>query len=128
MSAQLVQSLQVVNSAYSFILPVSFYPNYRKLGADTAKYPYTFSYSILIKTDSTLSMVSKPANSILEYENSGKYATIFCEEPDREIQVFYRSTDMDQPQLKYAVSELYPNEIASSISFTPNFDQTQELR
>ena len=94
-SAQLVQSLQVVNSAYSFILPVSFYPNYRKLGADTAKYPYTFSYSVLIKTDSSLSMVSKPANSILEYENSGKFATIFCEEPDREIQIFYRSTDMD---------------------------------
>ena len=94
-SAQLVQSLQIVNTAYSFILPVSFYPNYRRLGANTAKYPYTFSYSVVIKTESGLSMVSKPAGSILEYDESGTYATIFCEEPDREIQVFYRSNDMD---------------------------------
>ena len=67
-SAQLVQSLQIVSSAYSFILPVSLYPNYRKLGATTAKYPYTFSYSVLIKSESNLSMISKPANSILEYD------------------------------------------------------------
>ena len=80
-----MQSLQIVNSAYSFILPVSFYPNYRKLGADTEKYPYTFSYSVVIKSESGLSMVGKPPGSILEYEGSGKYATIFCEEADREI-------------------------------------------
>ena len=77
--AELVKPLQIVNSAYSFILPVAFYPNYRKLGADTGKYPYQFEYSVLIKTTKGINMISKPANSFLEYVKDGKYATIFCE-------------------------------------------------
>ena len=35
---------------------------------------------------------------------------------------------MDQPQLHYATSDIYPEEIASMVAFTPTFDQTQELR
>jgi Ca-activated chloride channel family protein len=84
-TAQLTKSLQIVNDAYSFILPVAFYPDYNKAGARGDKYPYHFTYSAVIKSTDGIEMISKPANSIVEYEQSGKYATIFCDKPDREI-------------------------------------------
>jgi hypothetical protein len=84
-TAQLTKPLQIVNDAYSFILPVAFYPDYNKAGASGDKYPYHFTYSAVIKSVDGIDMISKPANSIVEYDQSGKYATIFCDKPDREI-------------------------------------------
>jgi hypothetical protein len=115
-----------VNSAYSFILPVAFYPNYRKLGADSDRYPYNFSYSVLIKSENGINMISKPSNSIIEYEKTGRFATIFCAEPDREIQVFYRTNDMENPQLLYAKNDAYYYEVASTMSFVPTFIHTDK--
>ena len=39
-------------------------------------------------------MLSAPDGAQIEYETTGKYATIFNDEPDRSIQVFFRSNDM----------------------------------
>lgn len=73
-------------------------------------------------------MVSKPKNSVLEYSKDGRFASIFCEEPDREIQIFYRSNEMVDPQLYYAKHDNFESEVASTISFVPTFDHTGELR
>ena len=67
-TAQLTKPLQVVNDAYSFVLPVAFYPDYDKLGASGDKHPYNFTYSALIKSEEGVDMISKPANSVVEYE------------------------------------------------------------
>ena len=43
---QLIMPLQIVGSAYQFVLPMAFYPDYRQLGApeQVDRYPYAFSY------------------------------------------------------------------------------------
>ena len=83
--AELTKPLQVVNDAYSFILPAAFYPDYNKLGASGDRYPYNFTYSAEIKSVEGIDMISKPANSFVEYEQSGRYAYIFCDKPNPEI-------------------------------------------
>ena len=131
--AQLVQPLQVHNSAFSFILPVAFYPDYRRLGADTDSYPYRFTYAVLIKSTEGVRFISKPRDSILEYDSSERFVTIFCDHPDREVQVFYRSAEMRDPQLLYSdgaeldpmrrlLSSEFENEIAAYVSFVPTFE------
>ena len=84
--AQLTKPLQIVNDSYNLILPVAFYPDYTKLGAGGwDKYPYHFTYSAVIKSVEGIDMISKPAGSVVEYDQSGKYATIYSPTPDREI-------------------------------------------
>ena len=126
-SAQMIQTLQVVNEAWSFILPVAFYPNYSRFGfGDLGRYPYKFAYAITVESIEGITMLSAPGGAEVEYESTGRYATIFNDEPDRSIQVFFRSNDMLRPQLIAAQSSEFPGEFAGLISFTPNFDQGVE--
>ena len=77
-SAQLIIPLEIVNDAYSFTMPVAFYPNYNILGADLDEnYPYEFSYAILIKSIEGINTLSIPAEAEVEYDIERKYATIF---------------------------------------------------
>jgi len=101
---------------------VAFYPDYKKLGAGTEAFPYQFTYSVLIKSIKRISYISKPANSVCEHDQSGKFATIFCAEPDREIRIFFRSDEMKYPQLVCAKSESFPGEVACCVSFVPTFE------
>ena len=95
---QLVQPLKVIGSAYQFLLPTSFYPDYSKFSKEIdVSYPYKFSYSVLIKSTSTITLISKPENSECKREKSGKFATIFCTEPSRELRVYYRTNNMMTP-------------------------------
>jgi hypothetical protein len=68
-------------------------------------------------------MLSAPSGAEIEYETSGRFATIFNDEPDRSIQVFFRSNDMLKPQIILATNSNFPDEVASILSFTPNFDE-----
>ena len=67
-------------------------------------------------------MISKPENSVIEYDRTGRFATLFCQQPEREIRVFYRTNEMMEPQLQYATDPAYPDEVASTLSFTPSFN------
>ena len=124
--AQLIQPLIIKFATYSFSLPVAFYPDYSKLGSD-APFPYQFSYSVVMKSSQKISLISKPAHSICEQDVSGRYATIFCTKPELEIQVFFRTDEMRQPQLVYAKSPKYPGEVAYSVSFVPTFEPEAPL-
>ena len=108
-------------ATYSFLLPVAFYPNYEKLG-DFDPFPYQFAYSVVMKSTQKINLISKPANSILESDESGKYATLFCNKPDHEINVYFRTDEMKQPQLVYAKNPSFPNEVAYSVQFVPTFE------
>ena len=123
-SAQMIQPLQVVNEAWSFILPVALYPNYSRFGfGDLGRYPYKFAYAITVETIEGITMLSAPSGAEIEYETSGRFATIFNDEPDRSIQVFFRSNDMLKPQIILATNSNFPDEVAGVLSFTPNFDE-----
>ena len=80
-----------MSGAYSFALPVAFYPDYSKLGDATESYPYMFSYKVLIKSTKRITYISKPANSTVESDKSGRSATVCCSQPDRDIRIFYKS-------------------------------------
>ena len=62
--AQMIQPLQVVNEAWSFILPVAFYPNYSRFGfGDLGRYPYKFAYAITVETLEGITMLSAPSGA-----------------------------------------------------------------
>ena len=126
-SAQLIIPLEIVNDAYSFTMPVAFYPNYNILGADLDEnYPYEFSYAILIKSIEGINTLSIPAEAEVEYDIERKYATIFSNEPDRSINIFYKVNEMADPQLTYATNDKFPGEVAASISFVPTFEAGED--
>jgi len=63
-SAQMILTLQVVNEAWSFILPVAFYPNYSRFGfGDLGRYPYKFAYAITVESIEGITMLSAPGGA-----------------------------------------------------------------
>ena len=121
-NARMILGLQVVNDAWSFVLPVSFYPNYSRFGfSDLGSHPYKFGYAITVGTTDGITLLSAPSGAVVEYESSGKFATIFNDEADRSIEVFFRSNDMLEPKIIQATNESFPGEVAEIFSFTPNF-------
>lgn len=44
----MIMPLTVVNGSYQFELPVAFYPDYGKHGANKADFNYEFSYEVRI--------------------------------------------------------------------------------
>ena len=121
-TVQLLQPIIIKYSSYYFVLPVAYYPNYQKFGYSDP-YPYKFSYSVVLKSSEKIHLVSKPSNAICERDESGKFVSIFCTKPEAEIQVFYRSNEQRRPQLVYARSPSYPDEVACSISICPTFEE-----
>ena len=96
--------MEIINSSYLFSLPAGFHPDFSKLNMkiDT-QYPYKFAYSVIIKSDKKITVISKPTDSIEEIEEPNRnYATILCKKPDRELRVFYRTEDMVAPKLVFA--------------------------
>ena len=93
-----------------------------QLGADSEPYPYVFTYSVVIKSKKRITLISKPPNSIVDRAPDGRFATVFCGKPDREIRVCFRSDDMKYPQLLCARDPAYPEEVACTLSFVPTFE------
>ena len=58
---------------------------------------------MIIKSDKEITVISKPADSILEIdEPKRQIASILCKKPDRELRIFYRTTSMGDPKLVFA--------------------------
>ena len=57
----LVQQLDIIGGYYAFILPVAFYPDYRRYGVGAADaFPYQFSYQVDIIAKGRISNLSIP--------------------------------------------------------------------
>ena len=59
LSMQLIISLPVENSSYTFKLPADFYPNYKKMGAPNP-IGYSFEANLSIKSAKKITQVSAP--------------------------------------------------------------------
>lgn len=122
----LVQPVQIVGSSYEFLLPTAFYPDYKKLDSSCAeRWPFAFAYTVIMKSASTINLVSKPESCQMERHDSGKYVTLFASRPERELRVFYRANDMASPKFIYAESPKHPGLVACSVSFVPTFEPPQ---
>ena len=105
----LVQPIKIVGSSYEFLLPTAFYPDYKKLDDNIEeRWPFAFAYSVIMKSTSTINLVSKPESCQMERHEDGKYVTLFSSKPERELRVFYRTNDMAEPTFVFAETPKHP--------------------
>ena len=121
---QLIFSLPVENSSFSFKLPPDFYPNYKKMGAPAPE-GYKFEVDLFIKSSKRITQISAPEGTVCTRDEEGTTATIKCSEPCDDFRVFYRSSEMKYPNLIYAESTDFPGEVAVCASLVPTFEPPQ---
>ena len=121
---QLIFSLPVENSSFSFKLPPDFYPNYKKMGAPDPV-GYKFEVDLSIKSSKKITQISAPEGAVSTRDEEGTTATIKCTVPSDDFRVFYRSSEMKYPHLVYAESPEYPGEVAVCASLVPTFEPPQ---
>jgi hypothetical protein len=139
---QLIKPLTVEAGAFEFVIPTSFLPNYKqheviqnykvpsewysqsnKLNLTELVPEYTFDYNFEIKSTEKITFLGAPTDAVtldtptgysVKMEKSSKI-------PKREIRIFYKTSNMSTPQLKYQVDP-NTNEYACLASFVPTFD------
>ena len=58
-------------------MPVAFYPNYDRLGAELGRYPYKLRYAVIINTVEGINLISAPEGAEVKFNSDGKHASIF---------------------------------------------------
>ena len=96
---QLIMQLEVVFGAFKFMLPVSFYPDYRNLGS---KQNLDYSFKMVLDIESKLTYFSIPSNSAMKYSAATAKSTITTSKPSREIIYYFRTEKDLAPKLVYA--------------------------
>jgi hypothetical protein len=123
LKAIIVSQLEVVGGHFGFILPVAFYPDYRKHGiSEVSNFVYEFNYEVKIVAGGRISNLSLPINAtVSETDETRTRITITSKKPSRAIDLYYKTRDMFVPQLFYAKS---PNsdKVACIASLVPTFD------
>ena len=87
---------------------------------------YSFNYNFEIRSSDKITFVGAPADAVTSETPTGfnikmeKTSKI----PKREIKIFYKTTNMFAPQLKYQFNP-ETNEYACLASFVPTFEPAQ---
>ena len=123
-SMQLIFTLPVESSSFSFKLPPDFYPNYKKMGAPDP-IGYSFEVDLSIKSSKAITQISAPEGAVCTRDEAGTSASVKCTVPCDDFRVFYRSSEMRYPNLLYAESPEYPGEVAVCASLVPTFEPPQ---
>ena len=121
---QLIFTVPVKNSSFSFKLPQDFYPNYKKMGAPE-KLDYAFEVNLSIKSSKKITQISAPEGTVCARDEAGTSATVKCAQPCDDFRVFYRSSEMRYPHLLFAESKEFPGEVAVVGSLVPTFEPPQ---
>ena len=144
---QMIKPLTIEGGAFEFAMPTSFLPQYKQhqVAQNYNKIPsswylpgnedgnlaelvpeYTFSYDFEIKSSEKVTFVGAPADAVSLVTPTGysiktaKSSNI----PKREIRIFYKTSNMFAPQLKYEFDAIN-NEYACMASFVPTFEPNQ---
>jgi len=123
LKATIVSQLEVVGGHYAFVLPVAFYPDYKKHGVrEASAFVYEFKYEVNIVAGASISNLSLPMNAVVSGTDEKKTRmTITCTQLSRTIDLYYRTGDMFVPQLLYATSP-DSDKVACIASLVPTFD------
>ena len=79
-------------------MPVSFYPDYRNLGA---KQNLDYSFKCVLNIESKLSYTSVPSNTVYKYIAKTKRSTITTSKPSRELIYYFKAVNNLTPSLVY---------------------------
>jgi hypothetical protein len=111
--------LKLEYGAYALKIPQSFFP---QCDAD-----YLYSFVAEIQASSTITYVSVPENAETT-RNDAKPNLITIErrgasgnEVVKDLSVFYRTANMEEPVALVQKSEKHPDEVALRLSFVPRF-------
>ena len=79
-------------------MPVSFYPDYRNLGA---KQNLDYSFKCVLTVNSKLSYTSIPSNTSYKFIAKTQCSTITTSKPSRELIYYFKAADNLTPKLVY---------------------------
>jgi len=127
LTLKLIKKLDVIGSSYHLNIPQSFYPDYKKHGLGDAQASYEFCMSAKVVSNSKITYLSAPLNSIVD-RNENTYE-ITCTKASRALDFYYQTTNMLFPSLTYAEwpqnmdSKMKPEagQVACQLSFVPTF-------
>jgi hypothetical protein len=119
----MIKTLTVEASAFEFVMPTSFLPNYKQHKVlNNYRVPpswylpdgqkgnlaelvpeYTFSYDFEIKSADKITFLGKPSEADSQETSTGYFIKMEKSTmiPKREIKIFYKTSNMFAPQLKY---------------------------
>ena len=101
---------------------MAFYPDYSKYGVDLNKFAYEFTYTIKVVAKSPITSLSLPTSAeVTSKKDDQTEITIECLQPNRNMDLYFRTADMLVPELFYAESA-NGKEVACSVSLVPTFE------
>ena len=123
LKSQIVSQVDIVGGHYAFSLVNAFYPDYKKHGVkDLSAFQFDYNYEVKILSTGPISNLSLPKFAEITEQNEGKTEiTIQSTQAHRSVDLYYRTVDMLEPQLQYALSA-DGKEAAVSASLVPTFD------
>ena len=104
LKSTIIGQLEVVAGHYAYILPVAFYPDYKKHGVKQKNaFVYEFSYNVRIHAKHRVVSLSVPENAEITPQNEGRTEMLVsCSQPSRTVDLYYKDADMLIPSLHYA--------------------------
>ena len=96
---QIVSQMEIVCGQYAFILPMAFYPEYKKHGVkDVGTFDYEFTYETRIVSTGRIANLSLPKYAEIAEQNEERTCiTVRSTKSHRTIDLFYRTADMMVP-------------------------------
>ena len=109
---ELISKLKIVNGAFLFTVPASFFPDYTKHGLSKEEAGYDFKLTGKIATKTMIMFLSTPANTETTKESDGCVVSFTNMQPERRLDFYFRTFDMMAMNLVYAESPSHPGEVA----------------
>ena len=127
-SLQFISLLDVVNGHFKYCLPEAFYPDYLKHGLvrGSPEYKYSFKYILDLDSQVPIAFASVPTNSeIINQDEAKKKFHIALQNPEGQVELYYRTQDMNEPVLEFAANG--EGKYAVRATAVPTFDEKQEF-
>ena len=127
----IIQPLSSEDGAFNFNLPLSYFP--KLINTEDRKDKIVFNFSANIKSPGKqITQISHPENfevvSISKNEISIQKVDSDFNEVSNDMNISYRTHDMDEPKLVYQRSADYPGQVAVLAQFLPTFVVEKEKK
>ena len=125
LKVRLVTQLDVVNGSYHFAVPMAYFPDYSRHGLTADAFPYEFSYSVNLISNSKIQNLSIPESAAITSKNeTNTEICIQSETRSRKVNFYWRTRDMMSPNLLFAKNPK-TSEVACLASLVPTFEPPQ---
>lgn len=125
LQVRLIMQLEVVNGSYHFAVPMAYFPDYSRHGLTADAFPYEFSYSVSLISNSKIQNLSIPESAAITSKNeTNTEICIQSETRSRKVNFYWRTRDMMSPNLLFAKNPK-TSEVACLASLVPTFEPPQ---